>query len=101
MKDQDDKLLHAKLNQETARMPWTELQRYFASGAMIVVSDELDLVDVAARIANDDTASIAQWLNENRIAKVSDVQAKAWLEADAALWTVVVKPWILVQMRAS
>ena len=99
--DKKDELLRLKLNQETARMPWKELQRHFAGGAVIAVSDELDLIDVAARIANDDKASVMQWLNENRICKVSDAQANAWLENDAALWTVVVKPWILVQMRAS
>jgi hypothetical protein len=99
--DKQDELLRAKLNQETAKMAWRELQRYFAAGMVIAVSDELDLVDVAARIANDDKASVAQWMAERRIEKVSDAQAGAWFEADASLWTVVVKPWILVQMRAS
>lgn len=99
--DKKDELLRAKLNLETSRMPWKELQRYFAGGAMIAVSDELDLIDVAVRIANDDKAAVAQWLTEGRIGKVSDAQASAWLQADAALWAVVVKPWILVQMRAS
>lgn len=80
-------------------MQWTELLRYFAGGAMIAVSDDLDLIDVAARISMDDAASIAQWMAENRVVRVSDAQAKTWLEADAALWTVVVKPWILVQQN--
>jgi hypothetical protein len=92
-----DELLRAKLNLETSRMAWKELLRYFAAGMVIAVSHELDLVDVAARIANDDKASVEQWMLENRVAKVSDEQASAWLEADIALWTVVVKPWILVQ----
>jgi hypothetical protein len=43
---------------------------------------------------------VAQWMAENRLGKVSDVQASAWLEADATLWAVVVRPWILVQQRA-
>ena len=103
MKDQDkkDELLRAKLNMETSRMPWKELQRYFAGGVVIAVADDLDLVDVAVRIANDDKTAVMQWMSENRIAKVSDAQAQTWLENDAALWTVVVKPWILVQLRAS
>lgn len=92
-----DELLRAKLNLETSRMPWKELLRYFAAGMVIAVSHELDLVDVAVRIANDDKASVERWMLENRVAKVSDEQASAWLEADIALWTVVVKPWILVQ----
>jgi hypothetical protein len=94
-------LLRAKINGETSRMPWKELLRFFASGAVIVVSDDLDLVEVAARIANDDKDAVAQWMAENRLGKVSDAQAGAWLEADASLWAVVVKPWILVQQKAS
>ncbi|MEI6545293.1 MAG: DUF2288 family protein [Methylococcales bacterium] len=31
------------------------------------------------------------------MALVSDQQALAWLEVDADVWAVVVKPWILVQ----
>lgn len=92
-------LLRARINGETSRMQWTELQRFFAAGTVIAVSDDLDLVDVAVRIANDDKDMVAQWMAENRIGRVSDAQASAWLEADMALWTVVVKPWILVQQE--
>jgi hypothetical protein len=95
--EQEQQLLHAKLNMETAQMPWSELLRYFAGGHVIVVSGDLDLVEVAARFTVDDTAAVAQWLNEGRIARTSDGQARAWLEADALLWTVVARPWVLVQ----
>jgi hypothetical protein len=97
--DKKADLLRTKLNLETAQMPWQELQRFFAAGKVILVSDQLDLVDVAASISNDDTARVSQWLSEQRIARVTDAQAAAWLEADAALWTVVVSPWILVQQE--
>ncbi len=96
-KPQQGDLLRAKINGETARAQWKELLRFFAAGAVIAVSEELDLVDVAVRIANDDKNAVSQWMQEGRIGKVSDAQASAWLEADATLWTVVVKPWILVQ----
>ena len=99
MTDNNTELLRAKINGETARMQWTELQRFFASGAMISVSDELDLVDVAVCIASDDKQAVQQWMSEGRIAKVSDTQAQTWMESDAELWAVVVKPWILVQRQ--
>jgi hypothetical protein len=91
--------LRAKLNRETSRMPWQDLLRYFAGGSVIAVSDELDLVDVAIRFTQDDKAAVAQWLAEKRLGQVTDDQAKQWLEADAALWTVVVRPWVLVQLN--
>jgi hypothetical protein len=93
----DDDLQRARINGETARMPWRELLRFFATGTVIAVDDGLDLVEVALRIANDDKQAVAAWLQAGRIGKVSDAQASTWLEADATLWTVVVKPWLLVQ----
>jgi hypothetical protein len=99
MSSTDEQLLYAKLNGETARIPWKELQRYFASGLVIQVNEELDLVEVATRVAKDDTVTVSQWMTENRLGKVDDEQAQAWLETDAQVWAVVVRPWILVQYR--
>lgn len=99
--EDNQELLRAKINGETSRMAWTELQRFFATGAVIGVSGALDLVDVAVRIASDDTEAVQKWMEAGQVAKVSDAQANTWLEEDAMLWAVVVKPWILVQQRAS
>ena len=93
-------LLHAKLNLETAQIGWQDLQRYFATGVVFVVSDSLDMVDVALKISEDDRAAVELWLNDGQLAQVSDEQALRWFETDALLWSVVVKPWILVQDRA-
>jgi hypothetical protein len=90
-------ILRASLNRETARIAWKDLLRFFAAGTVIAVSDELDLVEVAIQISNDNKALIEQWMHEKRVGKVSDAQAKDWLETDATLWAVVVRPWILVQ----
>lgn len=73
------------------------MMRFFASGTVIFVSEELDLVEVGVQISLDNKTAVAQWMEEKRIGKVSDEQAKAWLDSDATLWTVVVKPWLLVQ----
>ncbi|MBS0308310.1 MAG: DUF2288 domain-containing protein [Proteobacteria bacterium] len=93
----DADALRARLNGETARFAWKELQRFFAAGAVIAVAEGMDLVDVAVQIASDNKAAVAQWMQAGQIGRVNDEQARVWLEADAALWTVVVKPWILVQ----
>lgn len=96
-----DDELRLRLNLETAQMPWSELQRWFASGNMIAVGATLDLVEVAVTMARNDAALVQQWMGEGLLAKVSDAQAEAWLAADATPWTVVVRPWILVQLRLS
>ena len=97
--EQEYALLYAKLNNETAKIPWPELLRHFAGGNIIVVSDGMDLIEVAARLAVDDKDAVARWLNEGSIARATDAQAQAWLNADVSMWTVVVKPWVLVQQH--
>jgi hypothetical protein len=85
------------LNLETSRIAWKELQRYFASGAAIFVSEGLDLVEVAVQISKDNKTQVAQWMGAGQIGRVSDEQALAWFEADADVWAVVVRPYVLVQ----
>ena len=90
-------VLRAKINQETAKIPWKELQRFFAQGRVVFVSSKLDLVEVAAGASEDRSAELESWMSESKIAAVTDEQARRWFEIDALLWTVVVKPWVLVQ----
>lgn len=90
-------LLHAKLNLETAEIAWTELQRFFAQGVLYAVDASIDLIDVAYAIGVDDAARVKAWLDEGLFVAVSDAQAAEWHECNAVLWSVVVKPWILVQ----
>lgn len=92
--------LYAKLLGETASISWDELQPFFARGALLWVSAELDLIAVALAVAEDDKASISAWLNTAQVAKISAQQADDWLQRDPALWSVVVAPWVLVQERA-
>ncbi len=86
-----------EINLETSQIPWHELQRFFASGSVITVSSDLDLIDVAYQCSMDNKSQVENWLSEQQIAQVTDQQALKWYENDETLWAVVVKPWILVQ----
>jgi|ERR1019366_8510858 hypothetical protein len=90
-------IYRAKINQETARIAWKELQRFFASGAAILVAPDLDLVEVAFQLSEDNKPQVKQWLSAGRVGNVTDEQALAWYEADADVWAVVVSPYVLVQ----
>ncbi len=87
----------AKINGETARVHWHELQRFFAQGVVLHVAAQLDLVDVAAKMSLDDVNAIKTWFHAGELTHVSDEQAARWFADDTELWTVVVKPYILVQ----
>ena len=101
MPEQDQELIRAKLNSETAKLGWKELQRFFAGGKLLYVNADLDLIDVAFAIQQDDQVKVRQWMEQTQLTGVSDLQAKDWFVNDSLLWTVVVKPWILVQLPAT
>ncbi|MDD2724297.1 MAG: DUF2288 domain-containing protein [Methylovulum sp.] len=92
-----DTTLKEKINLETSQIAWSELQRFFAQGLAINVAPELDLVETAYQFSIDNKVLVAQWLASNQIGLVTDQQALAWLETEASVWAVVVKPWLLVQ----
>lgn len=94
-------IFRAKVNLETSRIAWKELQRFFASGAALHVSSELDLVEVAFQISEDNKVLVQQWVTEGKVGAVSDAQALAWFEADADVWAVVVSPYVLIQEDAN
>jgi hypothetical protein len=89
--------LEQQLNLETAQIHWRELQRFFASGNAIAVDTNLDLTHVAAQIAADNAAQIKTWMDAGLVDAVKDSQALQWYEADALVWALVIKPWVLVQ----
>ena len=93
----DSDILRAKLNQETAKADWKELQPFFARGQTVAVAGDLDLIEVAVAFAEDRAGQLKPWRDQGRVGGVTDDQARAWFESDQALWTVVVMPWVLVQ----
>lgn len=93
----NEQLIRGKLNSETARIAWKELQRYFAGGYTLFVDDQLDLIDVAYQFHQDNAAQIEQWLGEQRLKQVTNQQARQWFNDDAVLWACVVSPWVLIQ----
>ncbi len=95
--DINEKLLRGRINLETAQIAWRELQRYFASGATIFVSANLDLVEVAYQISVDNAALIAEWMENAWIGRVTDEQARGWYKADTVVWAVVARPYVLIQ----
>jgi len=97
--DQDDINIDARdlLNAQTARIGWDELQRHFARGVLIKVAPELDLIQVAAHLIDDDKTSFEAWLASGQVARASDDDARAWTASQPEFWSVVIAPWVLVQ----
>lgn len=89
--------LRQKLNLETGRLSWPELQRHFARGVVVVADSQLDLIEVAAGFAEDNKPRIENWIQQGQLARANDEHALRWSEQQPDFWSVVVVPWVIVQ----
>ena len=92
--------IKARLNLETSRIHWHELQTYFAKGQVVRVAPELDLLEAAVQLTADNKTQFQQWMSQGQVGDVSPDLARDWYERNAELWAVVVAPWVLVQDRS-
>jgi len=93
----DQEELFTQLNKETAKLLWNELEPHFARGSVIKVNKGLDLIKVAAVIANDDKNSLKVWLDTGEVGNASTEDAKHWATCESEFWAVVVAPFVIVQ----
>lgn len=87
----------AKINFETSKIPWVELQRFFAAGKVLQVSEDLDLTEVALQMSQDQVAEIQSQIDSGEISVLADEKAKDLFDRQASVWSVVIKPYVLVQ----
>ena len=97
--DESGLSLSTRLNLETGRISWKELQLFFAKGQVIEIAGHLDLVNVATAFAQDNAHQCQIWLESGEVCRATDDSARLWAQNDSHLWAVVVAPWVLVQNR--
>ena len=67
---------------------------------VIRVDEDLDLVEVATCLANDDKTAVEGWISAGLVEHLGMATAKRWAERHPELWAVVVAPWVVVQERS-
>jgi hypothetical protein len=88
-----------KLRNEVMASYWEDLAQHQARGALLMLLPQLDLLDVAEAMAQDDTARVAAWLKGGQLARVSAAEAELLAERDELRFQfVVVQPWVLAQV---
>jgi hypothetical protein len=88
------------LHAQTARIGWQEIEKHFARGVVMRVDEDLDLVEVATGLANDDKTAVEGWIRAGQVEHLGTAMAKRWAECQPELWAVVVAPWVVVQERS-
>lgn len=89
-------LLKEKLNAETAKIHWQELNTHFERGVVLKVAEPIDLVDVAVKISQDDTQYIEALLKKQHLLLLNKDNADT-IQDNHLFWAVVVAPWVVIQ----
>lgn len=85
------------LKQECAPIAYKEIEQFFARGMLVLVTDDLDIIDVALVIQADDTKQLNEWISQERVIRVHDDYAIKWSKQQMLLMAVTAVPWLLVQ----
>ena len=85
------------LKQECAPIAYKEIEQFFARGMLVLVTEDLDIIDVALSIQADDTQRINEWISAEKVIRVHDDYALKWSQKETLLMAVTAVPWLLVQ----
>lgn len=77
---------------------WRWLSPHAERGAVVIVDQALDLVDVGMAIATDDVPTVNRWIAEELITKPTQDQVEDWVQAERKRFNaLIVQPFVLVQ----
>lgn len=90
--------LRAELAEGLDEAEWNWLMPHAQRDSLILINPELDILDVAMAIANDDTAKVQRWISESLITKPSQVQISNWNQEQSKRFNaLIIQPYVLVQ----
>jgi len=84
------------LNIDEARWQW--LKPHLERGALVIVAASLDLAEAGERIALDDSACVAAWIDAGKIGKPTPAEIELWdREPEKKFLTLIISPYVLIQ----
>lgn len=90
--------LKERLEKDVADISWKDLQPHARRDAVIVVTQDLELSEVAVAIAEDNTTSVRNWIGNSAIAKPTGEQLTDWNQTPEKQFTaLIVQPFVVVK----
>ena len=93
MNQDENKLQLENFEDECGIANWALLKAHFKRGAMVWVSNSLDIIKVGRAVVNDDKYKIEAWMQ----AKLITPFPIALAETEPSMRCVIAQPWVLAQ----
>jgi hypothetical protein len=79
---------------------WDVLRAHLERGGLIIVSRDLDIVEVGLKVAADGAADIAGWIAAEQLTRPSAEQITVWdVARDKPFFCLIVSPYVLIQEK--
>lgn len=102
MSEESAPALKEQLRAEIGTCLASDLMAHVKRGAVVVVDESLDLLEVACAVAEDNADRVAGWIKAEKLAPPSSQQVEAWEAApESPCRSVVVQPYVLVRVLPS
>ncbi len=95
--NQEEHKTREQLQQECAPIVYKEIEQFFARGMIVIVSEELDILDVALIIQADNSDELEKLITQKQVTRAHDDHAIKWSQENATLMAITAVPWLLVQ----
>lgn len=89
--------LQQRFEEELDELPWANLVHHFAYGRVYLVREDLDIIDAALAMAQNNVKSIRAWLDDGRFGAPEDREVKVWTAEKARFQILVVSPFVLIK----
>ncbi|MCB9796320.1 MAG: DUF2288 domain-containing protein [Alphaproteobacteria bacterium] len=93
--------LREKLRGELSEASWRLLLEHHVRGALVHVDPSVDLVEVAASIAEDQTALVRAWMQSGLVGTPSDDQVRVWAHRGQVFRFLIVQPFVVASPLSS
>jgi len=98
MSESNEKSLYENLAEQIETAHWKLLEEHHKRGALINVSESLDLVQVGVDVAEDNVESIRQLMSDGQIGRPTDGQVESWdKEEELSFKFLILQPYVLCQ----
>ena len=83
---------------DLAEVDWKSLRIHAQRDALILIDDQLDIIEVACKVAADAAEEVGTWIEKGLLAKPTAEQLSSWeSELEKPFRMLIAAPYILIQ----
>ena len=83
---------------DLAEVSWRDLRIHLQRDAIITLTKDLSLIEVAMAVAKDQKSQVESWVTAGKLSKPSELDVQTWEgELDKPFRMLIVQPFILIQ----